>query len=135
MSSKLSTRPALLVADHFTARRAFHVEEFEDEGSHYFIELTDGEVLFLSGQYLYDYEPERSDAPERRFPCSDFTVRRHRDERYVVDIICRGEILEPELNAPPFSDEDHENGTVPDDGEILQTPYDEIKAARMRSGC
>ena len=36
---------------------------------------------FLSGQYLYDYEPisDDPDANEARsFPCTEFTVRRHR---------------------------------------------------------
>jgi hypothetical protein len=36
----------LLVATEYEAVRAFAVEEFEDEGSHYFLELTDGRVLF-----------------------------------------------------------------------------------------
>ena len=45
------------MSERFTASRAFAVEEFEDEGSHYFVDLTDNRVLFLSGQYLYDYEP------------------------------------------------------------------------------
>lgn len=124
----------LLISENFTARRAFQVEEFEDEGSHYFIELTDGRVLYLNGQYLYDYEVGWNDeSDQRRFPCSNFIVRRHRDERYVADIICRGHILQPELNAPPFSSEDHDRGNVPEDGEILRIPYEQIKAARIRS--
>jgi hypothetical protein len=47
----------LLESTTFRATRAFGVEEVEDEGLHFFLELTDGRVLFLSGQYLYDYEP------------------------------------------------------------------------------
>ena len=77
----------LLESTTFRATRAFGVEEFEDEGLHYFLELTDGRVLFLSGQYLYDYEPI-SDDPEtnqpRLFPSTEFTVRRHKKEGYVV---------------------------------------------------
>src|SRR5262245_21050528 len=46
-----------LISGDFKARRAFMVDEFEDEGIHYFIELEDNSILFLSGQYLYDYEP------------------------------------------------------------------------------
>src|SRR5215831_9448645 len=45
----------LLSSDAHTATRAFGVEEYEDEGLHYFLELTDGSVLYLSGQYLYDF--------------------------------------------------------------------------------
>jgi hypothetical protein len=120
-----------LVDVAFTARRAFAVAELGDEGSHYFIELDDGRVLYLSGQYLYDYEPI-SDDPEvaqpRRFPCSAFTVRRLKHEGYVVDIICVGEVLEPEAVAKPFSRADWKAGLVPRDGEILtDTSYDALK--------
>src|SRR5512135_2877112 len=36
----------LLVRQSFRALRAFAVEEFEDEGPHYYIELADGNVLY-----------------------------------------------------------------------------------------
>lgn len=95
----------LLVSESFTATRAFQVEEYDDEGSHYFIELTDGAVLYLNGQYLYEYE-EITDDPEynqpRRFPCSQFIVRRDKTTRDVLDIICAGGVLHPECLAPPF---------------------------------
>ena len=42
----------LLTSHSFSARRAFGVEEFEDEGCHYYLELLDRSVLFLTGQYL-----------------------------------------------------------------------------------
>ena len=95
----------LVESSAFHATRAFAVGEYEDEGLHYFIELADGAVLFLSGQYLYDFAPITDDAElnqARSFPCSEFTVRRHRKEGYVVDIICGGTVLEPEVEAPPF---------------------------------
>ncbi|MGA0525210.1 hypothetical protein ACO2WH_25480, partial [Escherichia coli] len=47
----------LLVRQRFQATRAFAVEAFEDEGPQYYIELSDGRVLYLNGQYLYDSEP------------------------------------------------------------------------------
>ncbi len=122
----------LLESSEFRARRAFAVAEIEDEGSHYFIELVDGRVLYLSGQYLYDYEPIGDDTgPEqpRRFPCTDFTVHRHATEGYVVEIECRGAVIEPELIARPFTDRDWKAGRVPDDGQIISdTTYDALKA-------
>ena len=69
----------LLIHQPFRARRAFQVDEFEDEGSHYFIELDDGAVLFLTGQYLYDYDPRRnrtSGTGLRSFPSTEFTIHR-----------------------------------------------------------
>jgi len=95
----------LLATTDFQARRAFGVQEYEDEGLHYFLELSDGRVLFLSGQYLYEYEPCEDD-PEnrepRRFPCTDFTILRHKVEGHVMELICRGTVLEPEFIALPF---------------------------------
>jgi len=94
----------------------------------YYIELEDHRVLFLSGQYLYDHDAE--DQP-RTFPCSEFVVQRHRIKGYVVDIVCRGAVLEPEAIAPPFYVHDFDKD-VPKDGEIIAgKPYDRLKNERM----
>jgi hypothetical protein len=112
---------SLLTSTTYRATRAFGVEEYEDEGSHYFLELVDGRVLFMSGQYLYDYEPydEPGSRHVRRFPCTEFTVRRHSRENYVVDLRCEGTVLEPELVAPSFGPDVWRAGVVPEDGQIL----------------
>ena len=125
----------LLVSETFRARRAFQLEEFEDEGSHYFIELDDGRTLYLNGQYLYDYEPIGDD-PElnqsRKFPCKQFTIRRHKKAQYVVDILCSGDVIEPEAVAPHYDKLDWKKG-VPEDGQIFSDrSYDDIKQERMK---
>jgi hypothetical protein len=122
----------LLEATDFRAVRTFEVQEWEDEGLHYFIELADGRVLYLEGQYLYEYQ-QISDDPElnqpRRFPCTDFTVCRHRLEGYVVAIQCRGAVLEPELVAEPFSTKAWREGRIPSDGSIItDRSYETLKA-------
>ncbi len=119
----------------FRATRAFQVEEFEDEGSHYFLELDDRSVLYLTGQYLYEYEPMEADEDEpatfRRFPCTSFTVRTNLHDGYTVDLLCEGDVLEPEVVAPPFSRSDHRRGLVPTDRTIItDRSYDELKAER-----
>src|SRR5262245_61616347 len=115
----------------FRATRSFGVEEFEDEGSHYYLELADGGVLFLSGQYLYDHEPDPKSNRARTFPCTEFTVRRHKRDGYVVALDCRGSVLEPEVIAPPFRTMDWEHH-VPSDGEILTSrPYETLKKDRL----
>jgi len=129
----LESQGLLLSEDH-VATRAFEVEEIEDEGMHFFVELLDGRVLFLTGQYLYDYEPDPKGKRPRRFPCSEFTVRRHRDEKYVADLICRGTVIEPELRAPPFKERDWLNDKIPSNGEIIAMSYDEIKRQRLTAG-
>ena len=43
---------------------------------------------------------------QRRFPSAEFSIRRNRIKGFVVDIECRGEVLAPEMTAPPYSDEE-----------------------------
>lgn len=130
-------KKGLLDQQDFQAIRAFTIEEYEDEGTHYMIELRDGSVLYLSGQYLYDYEPIDDDPDlnqPRGFPCTDFTIKRHREEGYVVEIVRRGEVLEPECRAPSFDWKDLKNGTVPEDGQIFSDKsYEDLKRERMKS--
>jgi cation transport ATPase len=126
----------LLILQTFRARRAFQVDEFEDEGSSYFIELEDMSVLFLTGQYLYEYEPlqsRTSTARLRSFPSSEFTIRRHKEKGFAVDILCHGDVIEPEVLAPWFDEEDFRKHLIPEDGAILrEKTYDQIKRDRLK---
>ena len=126
----------LLSSETLKARRAFQVEEFEDEGSHYFLELIDGSVLYLNGQYLYDYEGiagKKESERKRLFPCSEFTVRRHKTQGYVVDIVCSGEVLPLDCEAPPFDRHDEKRGLIPEDGQVFRDrSYDELKQERLK---
>ena len=110
----------MLIKADFSARRAFSVEEFEDEGLHFFIELSDGGILYLSGQYLYDYA---------RFPSTEFMISRHREAGWVADIQCRGTLIEAEELELSFSKSHFEAGLVPDDGEIWRhRSFEQLKA-------
>lgn len=127
----------LLVSTEYQATRAFQVEEFEDEGSHYFVELADESVLYLNGQYLYDYESVEDD-PEfnqpRLFPCTHFTIRRHKIEGYVAEIQCQGAVIEPEIIAKSFTRAEYHQGIVPEDGDILSENYEMLKARMSARG-
>ena len=123
----------LVVSDEFRAQRAFHVAEYDDEGPHYFLELANGGVLYLSGQYLYDFEPIADDPDlnqPRQFPCTHFVTHRHRTERYVVELQCIGPAFAPECSCPPFSRRAYRSGQIPDDGTVISDRgYEELKAA------
>ena len=126
----LLEQSGMLISEPYRALRAFRLEEFEDEGSQYFLELEDHSVLYLSGQFLYEYEP-LNEKP-RRFPCAQFTIRRHKDDGCIVDLLCSGEILEPEITAPPLKvDELERYGSIADGQIIPGKSYDEIKAERL----
>jgi hypothetical protein len=123
-------RRRLLLSTSFCADRAFRVDECDGEGPHYFLELEDGGVLHLSGNYLYDYEP--GDGSSRHFPCTRFTVRRHADLGYAVDILCSGLIIEPEVEAPPYTAWDFAHGLVPRDGQMLHNlTFDQLRQQRI----
>ncbi len=130
----------LLEALCFHATRAFQVEELEDEGSHYFIELGDGSVLFLTGQYLYEYESgdtgdDSEQSGRRLFPCTEFTVRTHKVKGYTVDLVCAGTVLEPEVVTPPFTENDYREERIPKDRTIIRDrTYDELKLERLGTG-
>ncbi len=117
----------LLVSTAYRAGRAFQTEEAEDEGSHYFLELEDGRVLYLTGQYLYNYEPlEKGET--RRFPCTEFQVRHHKTGGYTMDILCGGQVLEPECLAPGFGREAFRD--IPEDRQVFtDRSYDDLKKA------
>jgi len=119
----------LLESTSFRVDRAFRVAESGEEGPHYFLELDAGGILHLSGRYLYDYEPVNG--LPRRFPCTQFTVRRHAEVGYVVDLICGGIVIEPEVEAPPYSAQDFDLYRVPADGVILDDlTFDQLRLQR-----
>jgi len=126
----------LLTVESFKARRAFQVEEFEDEGAHYFLELEDGSVLFLSGQYLYEYGPVEKGhvlVQPRRFPNTEFAIRRHTVKRYVVDILCSGSVIDPEVIAPAFDTDDFGTNRIPSDGQIFtDRSFEDLKMIRLK---
>jgi len=146
-------RAGLIEAIQFRAIRAFGIEDYNDEGPHYIVELDDGSVLYFVGQYLYDYEPfddelsddelsddelsddEPSDDAEvkrlRHFPCSEFTLLRHKKEGHILDMKCSGSVIEPEIMASvkdPFYVLRRLLGHVPKDGELISLyGYDTLK--------
>jgi len=133
---QLAAEGDVLLQD-FKAHRAFQVAEYDDEDLHYFLELEDGRILYLTGQYLYDYEPLEAEGDEgarpRSFPNTDFTV--FRDNRgsykYVLDIECRGAVLEPEGVAADF-EEEYFDGDPWQDGDIISDrSYDDLKQQRL----
>ena len=106
-------------------------------GSEMCIRDRDGSVLYLTGQYLYEYE-EIDDGAElnqlRRFPCTEFTVRRHKKEGYAIDILCSGSVIEPEIIFPPFDAKDYKRNSVPEDGQTIRNrTYEQLKSERLQS--
>jgi hypothetical protein len=130
----------LIETKDFVARRAIQVEAYGDEGSHLLLELDDGRILYLGGPYLDDGlpiidEPDPERNQPREFPATEFTILRHKKEGHVLDIRCRGLVLEPELVAWPFTREVWDSGLIPLDGEyVAGKTFDELKTLLSQPG-
>jgi hypothetical protein len=105
----------------YGVQEAIAVEEAEDEGSHYFLRLTDGRVLFLSGQYLYEAEDGGL------FPNSVFTIIRAPASGLVLDLKCAGEAYPASSTRACFSEADHLENRVPEDGEVLDVEFESLR--------
>jgi hypothetical protein len=103
---------------------AIEVEELEDEGRQCYLELEDGRVLFVGGQYLYDSDEDDSDEGDTtpKFPNRDLLITRLPHAGDILALERLGEHFPPSVTLPPFSREDHEHDRVPEDGQLLPGP-------------
>jgi hypothetical protein len=106
-------------------RDAIEVEETEDEGPHYYLQLADGRVLFVSGQYLLDFahDPDEEDV----FPRRSLTLRRSPATGELLGVKPRGPYLAPTTTRPKFSDFEQEARLVPANGDVLLLPFDSLR--------
>ncbi|MBC2593777.1 hypothetical protein H5P28_05835 [Ruficoccus amylovorans] len=119
-----------VITEEFRVKRAFEVEEFEDEGMHLFLELEPGRILYLSGQYLYDYveildDPDMSQPAS--FPCEHFKVKRNTKHGWVYEIESLSPFMAPDEKLPCFSKSFFDKYDFPDDGRIFDIDYDQLK--------
>lgn len=133
----------LVISTEYAAKRAFQIEEFEDEGLHYYLELEDGSLLYLTGQYLYDYEVPEEDRDDSSldpctvFPGTRFTLRRHKNDGYVLELTPAGTPLWPEEHFPfPSLKQLDIRDLLYGDGDIItDVTFDEMKRRwRVASG-
>jgi hypothetical protein len=110
---------------------AIEVEEFEDEGRQCYLELEDGRVLFVSGQYLYDSD---EDDTTPKFPNRDLLITRLPHAGDILDLVRLGEHFPPSFTLPPFTRDDHEHGRVPEDGQLLPGPLSRYPNRAVNNG-
>lgn len=98
---------------------AIEIEEDEEMGIGYFLDVGENKTLFLIGKYLY-----KQNLPF--FPSTNLKIIRAPQSGIVLDIIVNGEYLPPMENLAPFSHEDYASGKVPIDGELINKPLKEL---------
>lgn len=101
----------------YDVAEAIRIEETEDLGSNYYLHLTDGTVVFLSGQYLYE------DEEAGRFPSTRIrrTIAPLTNE--LLDFACLGTPLNVSSTHPAFTDSDYRTGRVPEDGAVVTRQF------------
>ncbi len=120
------------VCTTFDVVDALRVEEFEDEGSTYYLKLADGRVLFMQGQYLYEYEEgiDEDDGGKpvpAKFPAERFTVERTAASGTILDVTGFGRAIPVSGALPAFTQDQFRNGDVPQDGDILTIDFETLR--------
>jgi hypothetical protein len=105
----------------YEAVDAILVEELDDEGSQYFLELRDGRILFVAGQYLYECEDDA------RFPNTRFQAVRTARSGHLLAFNCLGAYLPPSSRLRPFSDADYRASRVPVDGAVWEGDFEALR--------
>jgi hypothetical protein len=106
--------------------KAIEVEEFEDEGMQFYLELEDGRILFIMSQQFYHEEEYHG-----RFPSTEVLVTRlpHADE--VIGLEPVGDHLPVSAEWPSFTADDYKNGRVPQHGALLPGPLSRYRRVHM----
>ena len=131
VARKLDQQGLLTRETLYATRALLVVTDYDEEGPGYFLELIGCGVLFLSGDYLYRIAMHRKDSGT--FPCTEFTLQRNKQTGQVVDIVCAGTPLSPEIIPLALSDVNFA-APVPQDGQIIRDrTYDELYATVMRA--
>ncbi len=107
----------------YSAVEAIRVDEAEDEGTGFFLRLSDGRILFLCGQHFYELENQR------RFPSDRFEFAVAPTSKWPLGFECSGNYLPPSYSRPPFSSKDMKRGLTPGDGDLFTGDFDALKSA------
>ena len=114
-----------LVTEDYDVSEAIEVEESEDEGLHFLLDVGEGRTLFLSGQYLY--EPVTAG----RFPSSRIRIFWNSRENYTFGVETLGDRLLPTRRLPSLTARVLESKVFPNDRDVLAQDLDEV--ARLLS--
>lgn len=91
------------IRNQYHAHRALTVEDFTTGRLMHFIDIGNGEILFLYGQQYYEFEPIDDDPDEnqpRQFPTETFSLLRHVKKDEVLALFPGRDVLEPAVCAP-----------------------------------
>jgi hypothetical protein len=120
-------RTGNLQVHELSVTKAWQVEQQEDEGLHFFLELASGGTVFLSGQFLY--EPFEA----RIFPSAGIRVSLDRPSGTVLALQCLGPRIAIERTLAAFSEEELNAGLYPGAFRLYSEPSGAVLAAFGRA--
>jgi len=106
----------------YSAVAAIRVEETEDEGTGFFIQLSDGKILYLRGQQFYDLEDQR------RFPNDRFECVVAPTSKWPLGFECTGDYLPVSYSRSAFTSSDVKRDLTPCDGDLFVGDFDALKS-------
>jgi hypothetical protein len=101
-----------LMSSEYTVSEAAEVDEFEDEGKHFYLAVGPKDTLFLTGQYLY------SPADNGVFHSTKIRVFWHKSLGLTYGVECLGQPM-ISLKCPEFSENHFENDVIRGDRQII----------------
>lgn len=106
-----------LSSAEYDVHEAVFIHEYEDEGDHYLLAISEDKTLSLVGQYLH------INAMEGRFPSTRIRLFWHRTKEYTFYVEPIGERLMP---SQSLKLEEEEMFKLPDDREVIAQPLSDV---------
>jgi hypothetical protein len=100
---------------------ALAVEEFEDEGTSFYLKIGTREALFVGGQNLDDL------AAEKKFPSTSVQLVRSPKSQIPLALEPLGTYLAPVGKRQPFTKHEFKENLVPSHGDVLQIDFESLK--------
>jgi hypothetical protein len=123
-----------LTQDNYRVRRAFELADAENKVTWYVLELENGNAICLWDKLPAGppgFDPEKPEV--RRFPCTEFTILRHKTG-FIVDITCGGEAIKPEVITLPAKYDSRSFDFLSEDGEVIPgETFDTVKAKVLKA--
>lgn len=123
------------VTEHYTVNAAISFEDLSTGSQAHLLDIGNGNVMCLYGQYLYDYEPIEDDPEinqDRKFPTRQFSVVRRLKDAEILVLAPGAEVVEPRCLENPDVKPLHDLGFKLQDGEIVEIPFEKLQILQSR---
>ena len=111
----------------FEVNEVVQIQEYEDAGLHFLLDIGSGKTLFLSGQYLY------SAVDAGRFPSNRIRVYWNAAHGITYGVQSLGDRILPSQMVPPPAQEVVDDGVLPSDRDVIGQSIQDVLQALSRN--